>query len=176
MLTPSLTLLKNGASVTHLFQNSGRPLTIDDFVTVKQVLSGSYDYTLVSGVFFNLKEVGLGRYNVSIFPVSGVTDTIPLEWFVLKSTTQPTEYSIVTQYNNPPSDSFDNALDNFRLSIVFGNDPIVMTPSIHQHLLSTDEWTSLGDIRLATTDQALGIHEKKIVGSGSKVLVPRKKL
>lgn len=166
---------QDGASIYHQFKNVDRPITIDDFITVKQVLSGAYDYTMVSGVFFDLKEVGPGRYNIKLLPLSGSTETIPLEWYVLKSTTLPTEYSLVTLYGNQPSDSFRNDLDTFRVSIMFGSTPIVTTPEIHHQLIPVDEWASLGDIRLSSSEQVFGTSDSKIIGSGSKVLVPRKK-
>jgi hypothetical protein len=156
----------SGSAVVQYFSIQEK-LTLEHFKSWKTHISGA-EYTKVGGLFAKLIEVGPGRYNIGLMCVSNTTETVPEDLYLLKTSTTPTDYSVM---NTLGGNDYVYA-NSCTLHLQYQNyEPITCEiPTMDN--FSSQQYYMLADIALLDAAQVLGINQKDVVGTGDIVLVP----
>jgi hypothetical protein len=142
----SLMNTEAGVSVTHQFTLPKR-ITLDDLVTFKVANSGS-DYSQVAGLFCTVTKRSSNRADLEFYMLSKVVETIPDNFYVLKTSTPiGDEYSFYKR-TQPPNDTNNVACTSASL---------VMNDSINFNLTYTlalpAQPVKIKDVYLGTEEQ-----------------------
>jgi hypothetical protein len=155
-----------GSAVVQYFAIQEK-LTFEHFKSWKTHISGA-EYTKVGGLFAKLTEVGPGRYNIGFVCVSNTTETVPDDLYLLKTSTTPTDYSVM---NTLGGNDYVYA-NNCTLNLQYQDFSGITCEIPVMDSFSEAPYYTLADIALLDAAQVLGINRNDVVGQGDLILVP----
>lgn len=165
----------NGSAVNTMITLDPTPgmLKLENLLKFSELMNGA-DYTAVGGLFFDLVQVGTGRYNIRLYSVSNCTQRVPDNFYVLKVPHggNLVDYGCCTQSTPLVIGLNECRCEGVALHLEY--DEYAPLQSTIPTFSSFDDATPVvvANVALQTIEQAFGVGGNKVVGTGSTILVP----